>query len=678
MKWTLYPKLAVSSIRKNRRFYLPYLLTCVGMVMMLYIIHYLAAMPLLDSMAGGSETKIMLGMGTYIVALFALIFLFYTNTFLMRRRKKEFGLYNILGMSKGNLGLVLLCETMIVGAISLAAGLGGGIALSKLAELVLTRVLYGQASYGLLVCVEALWDCLVYFAIIFALIFLNGLRQIFRANAVSLLRSESAGEKPPKANYLVGFGGAVVLAAAYYIAVTIQSPLSALAWFLIAVAMVIVATYALFISGSVVLCKLLKKNPRYYYQKNHFVSVSSMAYRMKRNGAGLASVCILSTMVLVMMVGVSCLYFGAEDSLLTRYPKDINLSVYLNSTEGLREENLSYLEEKLDAVIAAYEAKPENLERYSTVGLTGSLAGGYLETDSNTVNQFDITAYNDVCQVYFVSLEDYNRCMGASETLEPGQAMILCVRRSYQEPTINVSGCYTLQIVKQLDSIMGDGNAAVDVLPSVYLVVPDLQAAMDPLNQLETFSGDFTLRPRWHYSFDTELPDQAEIALAGALKEQLRDMNIHETGEVYGYTVESREANRTDFYGTYGGLFFLGSILTVVFVFATVLIIYYKQITEGYEDEARFEIMQKVGMTKADIRKSVNSQMLTVFFLPLATAVVHLGFAFPLLQKLLMLFNLRNLTLLLAVTAVTVIVFAVFYVLVYAITARTYYKIVSG
>ncbi|MGM9676242.1 MAG: ABC transporter permease, partial [Butyricicoccus sp.] len=478
-------------------------------------------------------------------------------------------------------------------------------------------------------------------------------------------------------NYLLGFGGFLVLAAAYYIAVSIESPLSALSWFFIAVGMVIVATYALFISGSVVLCRILQKNKRYYYKKNHFVAVSSMAYRMKRNGAGLASVCILSTMVLVMMVGSSCLYFGAEDSLKSMYPKDINLSMRSESIDDVQTGAITELEEQMAEVLAAHQTKPENLESYCTIALTGMLNNGFLETDSSTVNGI-LESYSNVCQVYFLSLADYNRCMGTHETLQPGQAMIYCIRTTYEEKTLDVSGCYSLEIVKHLDSMIRyeDEAAYVDIVPSIYLVVPDLQAVTEPLNRLATFSGEFALRPLWNYSFDTDLPEAEEIALAHALGDQLEAINAGK--ENARYRAESRAANRADFYSTYGSLFFLGILLTIVFLFATVLILYYKQITEGYEDASRFEIMQKVGMTKTDIRKSVNSQMLTVFFLPLVTAVVHLGFAFPLVRKLLLLFHLTNLTLLLIVTAITVLIFAIFYGLVYSITARTYYTIVAG
>lgn len=677
MKLELYPKLAWDGIRKNRRLYVPYLLTCGGMMMMFYIIHYLAAMEALKGMSGGTTVGQMLGMGVWIVALFALMFLFYTNSFLMRRRQKEFGIYNILGMGKGNLSLVLLWENLLVFLISAAGGLAGGIALSKLAELGLVRVLGGWTGYSLSVNWEAVEDTLLIFGGVFCLIYLKNLVQIRKLSPVALLKQESAGEKPPKANYLLGIGGVLLLGWAYYIAVSIQSPLAALGWFFVAVGMVIVATYLIFISGSVMLCRLLQKNSRYYYQKNHFVSVSSMAYRMKRNGAGLASICILSTMVLVMMLGSGSLYFGAEDSLHARYPREINLSAYFISDGEdavYSEEDAWALLREVRDVAAQHGVTPENDQHYVSVRVTGLLRDGKL-----TLNYQDVDAFGEemnwVCQVYFLPLEDYNRCMGTAETLEADEALLHCVRRSYEDASVTVPNGTTWRIKKQVKDIVGSGDATMDVLPSVFLVVADLDRAMDAVNEeLAQIGQEYLTYPQLSYGFDTGLPASEQIALSDAVMMRLKDRQ----GSFRTKFVECREEERGDFYGTYGGIFFLGLLLSLVFLLATVLIIYYKQVTEGFEDESRYGIMRKVGMTREDIRKCVNSQMLTVFILPIATAALHLGFAFPMVKRLLMLFNLRNVGLMLTVAAVTVLVFGLFYALVYKLTANAYYGIVSG
>ncbi|MGN1015684.1 MAG: FtsX-like permease family protein [Faecousia sp.] len=681
MKLGLYPKLAWDGIRKNRRLYVPYLLTCGGMMMMFYIIHYLAAMEALKGMSGGATVGQMMGMGVWIVALFALMFLFYTNSFLMRRRQKEFGLYSILGMGKGNLSLVLLWENLMVFVISMAGGLAGGIALSKLAELGLVRVLGGWTGYSLSVNWEAVQDTLLIFGGVFCLIFLKNLIKIRRLSPVALLKQESAGEKPPKANYLLGIGGVVLLGWAYYIAVSIQSPLAALGWFFVAVGMVIVATYLIFISGSVMLCRILQKNGRYYYRKNHFVSVSSMAYRMKRNGAGLASICILSTMVLVMMLGSGSLYFGAEDSLYARYPREINMTAYFVSDDEdavYSEEDAWELLQEVQAVAGQYGVTPENAQHYISVRVTGLLRDGKL-----TLNYQDVDAFGEemnwVCQVYFLSLEDYNRCMGTAETLEADEALIHCVRRSYEDASVTTANGTAWRIKKQVKDIVGSGDASMDVIPSVFLVVSDLNRAMDAVNEeLAEIGKEYLRYPELACGFDTGLSTQEQIALCDAIRTCLYDRELSAEGGFYPKFVECREEERSDFYGTYGGIFFLGILLSLVFLLGTVLIIYYKQVTEGYEDESRYGIMRKVGMTREDIRKSVNSQMLTVFILPIATATLHLGFAFPMVKRLLMLFNLRNVGLMLTVAAVTVLVFGLFYALVYKLTANAYYSIVSG
>lgn len=680
MKIDFYPRLAWDGIRKNKRLYLPYILTCAGMVMMFYIIHHLAAMPALDGMAGGSATKLTLGFGVWVIAVFALIFLTYTNSFLMRRRQKEFGLYNILGMGKKNLGMVYIWETVIVFVISMISGLVCGIGLSKMAELGLVRMLYGEITYDFTISSGVILDTFLVFGVIFVFLFLKGMLTLWRLNAVSLLKSENTGEKPPRANYLLGIGGILILAAAYYIAVSIQSPLLALSWFIIAVIMVIIATYLLFVAGSVMMCRILQRNQKYYYQKNHFVAVSSMVYRMKRNGAGLASICILSTMVLVMMLGAGSLYFGAEDSLKTRYPREISVSVDFVSFEEdhvYTSEKEEHLLAEIDQILDDNDVTPQNKECYLSSSIVGMLGNGKLIANPEIVNTANVDTMEKVTQVYFVLLSEYNECMDTKETLGEGEVLIHCVRRSYDDPEIHLADGTVLTVKKQVDAMMGSGDAAMDIIPSVFVVVNDLEAISDSINS-EFTNEDYYCRPELHYGFDTGLEAEEEIRLAEEIRTHVRELDVTGEGGFYSYGVECREAEREDFYGTYGGIFYLGVILSIVFILATVLIIYYKQVTEGYEDESRFAIMQKVGMTKEDIRKNINSQMLTVFFLPLAAAVLHLSFAFPMVQKLLALFNLRNVSLMILIMAISVLVFGVFYGIIYKVTSNAYYSIVSG
>lgn len=682
MRAELYPKLAWDGIRKNKRFYLPYILTCIGMIMMFYIIHYLAAMQTLSNMPGGGAMEAILGFGVWVIVLFAAIFLFYTNSFLMRRRQKEFGLYNMLGMGKNHLSILLFWENLILFIISMFLGLLGGILLSKMAELFLIMLIGGEVTYTLRIDMEAFKDTWIIFVSIFLLIFIKGLFQIRTLSAIALIKSENYGEKPPKANYLLGIAGILILAVAYYIALSIKSPLIALSWFFIAVCMVIIATYLLFICGSVMLCKLLQKNKNYYYKPNHFVSVSSMAYRMKRNGAGLASICILSTMVLVIMMGSGSLYVGKEDSLNNRYPHDFTISVdYL--TEG---DSQLYSKEKEDAFYAQIDNVLNNLnvpiqnkETSLSTNVTGLLYNGKLILDPYTVDSANTDTMEYVTQIYLVSLDEYNQSMDTQKTLNNNEVFIYCVRRTYDNSTITLSDGTTLTVKEQLSSMMNTGESAMLIIPSVFIVTNDIDSLIKSFNkELGDMPQKYLCRLESSYLFDTDLSDKQQIELAQEIHKQIIELDSSDNSQYYSYSIECKAQERDEFYGTFGGIFFLGIFLSIIFLSATVLIIYYKQITEGYEDEARFEIMRKVGMTAQDIRNSINSQMLTVFFLPLATAAIHTAFAFSIVQKLLAIFNLYNTTLSLMVTLVTIVIFGIFYGIVYKITSNAYYTIVSG
>ena len=682
MRANLYPKLAWDGIRKNKRFYLPYILTCIGMVMMFYIIHYLAAMPTLKEMPGGDSMTMVLGFGFWVIALFAVIFLFYTNSFLMRRRQKEFGLYNMLGMGKNHLSILLLWENGILFSVSMVGGLLSGILLSKLAELFMIMLMGGEATYTLRIYPKAFRDTWTIFIPVFAMIFVKGLIQIRRSSAVNLVKSDTVGEKPPRANYVLGIAGILILAGAYYIALSIKSPLIAMAWFFLAVCMVIVATYLLFISGSVMLCRLLQKNKRYYYKPNHFVSVSSMVYRMKRNGAGLASICILCTMVLVIMMGAGSLYVGQEESLNTRYPHEFAASVdFLTEGETKRysEEKADYFYAQVDEVLNSYDVTPENAEQVLSTTATGMLKDRALILDPSTVDAANTETMEYVTQIYLIPLSAYNQCMGTDKTLNSGEVFLHCVRRTYDAPVITLSDGTVLTVKEHLTDMMGSGEAAMQIIPSMFIVTDDIEAVMESFNkELGSMSGEYKCRLEVSYSFDADLSEEQQMELGEAIRERVRELDYTGDGGFYSYNVACKAEERADFYGLFGGIFFLGIFLSILFLAATVLIIYYKQVTEGYEDEARFEIMRKVGMTAKDIRKSINSQMLTVFFLPLVTAAVHTAFAFPIVQKLLAIFNLRNTALSLMVTGVAIVIFGIFYGVIYKITSNAYYSIVCG
>ena len=674
MKRGFYPRLAWSGMRKNSKLYLPYTLACIGMTAMFYILMHLTDSPALKLIPSSASVTVTLSLGSFVMGVFSLLFLFYTNSFLVRRRFKEFGLYNVLGMNKGNISRVLAWEALINALISLAGGLFLGIALSKLAELGLVNIMGGDTDLDLRISVKALEFTVMFFCGIFLLIYINSLIKIRRSSASELVKSENFGEKPPRANWLFGLAGIVILAAAYYIAVSIKTPLTALSLFFIAVIMVIVATYLIFIAGSVWICRLLQKNKRYYYKKNHFVSVSSMVYRMKRNGAGLASICILATMVLVMISSTTCLYFGAEDALRDRYPRDISISASYSGLDSMTDENISALRGEISAAVGG--AETENILDYRCASLVGSLENGILDLSEASIYSTAMTTYDYVAEVYIVPLADYNAIAGTNESLGSDEAMIYAYRMDYTDKTFAVDELVSFRVKKVLDSFpIADGSAMASIAPTVFVIVPDFADTVAKLGGAVSSSGDEPASLSWNYAFDTPVSDEEETAMCERIGERLSECS--ESGGYLYYSRESLAANRADFYGMFGGLFFLGIMLSIAFICAAVLIIYYKQISEGYEDRRRFEIMQNVGMTKKEIRSSINSQLLTVFFLPLIFAGLHLGFAFPFIHKLLMLFNLSNLPLLIGTTAISFGVFALLYAVVFRVTSNAYYNIVS-
>ena len=677
MKKSIYPRLAWSGIVKNRKLYFPYILSCMGMVMMFYIIHFLSYSPLLHEMKkGGSSLEMILSLGKFVIAVFALLFLFYTNSFLIRRRYKEFGLFNILGMDKHSISRIILWESLIVSAFGLIGGMGLGIVFSKLAELGLLNAIHGAIDYRFAIPAEAITYTLIIFGIIFLLLTVKSLWQVRRCKPLELLRSENFGEKPPKANWVFAVLGVIILGVAYYLAVSIKTPLTALTLFFVAVIMVIIATYLLFMSGSVALCKILQKNRKYYYQKQHFVSVSSMVYRMKRNGAGLASICILCTMVLVMISSSASLYFGINDALRARFPRDIDISVNMEGLDNLSDEKLENIRHTYEKVFASHQFTPENVQEYRYAAIAGLVSGDAVQADHNAVlDSFGIN-YDDIRMLYFVSVDDYNRVMGTDYTLSSGEALLHTLRCTYSRDSLSMNGC-ELHIAGTVDEFIRIGEANTMVIPSLMLVIPDYDT-LRPLESLVDTYGNRMLSTKYYYGYDYDeaLSDEEAIRIYNDQTNALGDTFIADQ-DGYSYSGGCMAAEKEDFFATFGGLFFLGIVLSIVFIFAAAMIIYYKQISEGYEDQSRFAIMQKVGMTKTDIKKSINSQVLTVFFAPLIFAGLHLGFAFPLVWKMLQLFNLHNLPLVIWITVGAFVVFGIFYALIYKATARAYYSIVA-
>ena len=673
MRINVYPKLAWEGIRKNKRLYVPYIAMGALMVMMFYLLRFLQDSPVIGVMRGAVTLSMVLPMGYAVIAIFSIIFLFYTNSFLIRQRYREFGLYNILGMNKQNVCMIMVWESIFVGSIAIVTGLAAGILLSKGAELVLFNLVHMDISFDLRISAVSVFYTITGYIIIYLILLLNSVIKVWFAKPLDLLKSNKVGEKMPKRTWVYAAVGMVLLGAAYYLAVSIKEPLTALMYFFLAVIMVIIGTYALFMAGSVVLCRILQKNKRYYYQPNHFISVSSMMYRMKRNGAGLASICILITMVLVMLSSTTSLYFGIEDSLVGRYPHSVNVVVGFSDVEDLNSENLKKLYE------AVRENSPEVKETdcYTVGGTSGLFSDQGINLDVTSVD-VSMNDYEQVGTLQVMSLEEYNRLCDADETLNADECLLYANRITYDSDTFTIVDGASYKVKKMLDNCVKDGDLDSMMNPSMIMVVPDFEECLKTVSDFRTRTEGTVMALRWKCGYDVESTEQ-ETKEAEAIEESLA--RLSETKSVDGlifYSVDSREDNRESFYDLNGSLFFLGIVLSTVFLLAAVMIIYYKQLSEGYEDYTRYEIMQKVGMTKQDIRKSINSQMLTVFFSPLLMAGLHLCFAFPFLWKIMMMFGLNNRTLIIAITVICYIIFGIFYVVVYKITSNLYFYIVSG
>ena len=583
-------------------------------------------------------------------------------------------------MGKPAIARILTWETLLTAVISIVLGLTVGIALSKLAELLLLKIVHGQVDYRITLSAECVTDTVIMFGCIFLLLLLKSLWTVYRSDPLALLKSETVGEKPPKGNWLLALAGIVMLGIAYYFAATIKNPSMAVGVFFLLVILVIIATYLLFISGSVTLCRSLQKNKKYYYQKNHFVSVSTMAYRMKRNGAGLASICILSTMVLVMISSSASLYIGAEDSLRTRYPRDNEIDLKLDTAEEFDETHIGLVRQAYEKSLRSSGAVPENLLDFRYAMILGLRDQDGFQPISSAMDAVAPSAarddpYEHVRVVYFLSARDYNTLMGTNLSPAPGDAYLSTLHCTDSPDSVHI-GPLSFQIRKDIVGFPPIGESMGSILPSLLLVVSDWDQVL-PMADMTFGDGKSVLDLRWCYGYDLDCSDPEKIRIFEALEDSLHTVDfLMENG--YGCRVACRAEARRDFYMLYGSLFFIGVLLSIVFLFAAALIVYYKQISEGYEDQARFSIMRKVGMTGQDIRRSINSQVLTVFFAPLLFAGLHMAFAFPMVWLMLQMFGMRNLLLMILTTLAAFAVFGVFYIIIYWLTAGAYYGIVSG
>lgn len=684
----LYPRLAWQAIRNNRRFYVPYLLALIGNIAAYYIMSALVLDPGVENMTPGRPNgymyvQVMMTMGMVIAFLFSAIFVLYVNSFLMKRRKKELGLYNILGMGKGHIAAVLFYETVYVALIAIPGGLLGGVVLHKLVTLALHKLLRLPVPFGMSVSLPGMALTAALFGGLILLTLLTNLNKVRVAKPIELLRGGNVGEREPKTRWLLTLLGIVTLGAGYIIAVRATNGVDAIATYFLAVFLVIIGTYCLFTAVSIFVLKALRRNKKFYYQTSHFIGVSGMLYRMKQNAVGLANICILCTMVMVMLSGTLSLYLGTAEIVEAQTPGDVNVEVQYDPAS----------EDPFDpaAMLSVHRQFIEDQGFPVTKAWTGtqlSFGAGRLPDGSYTTDWHDEDAQGGIVTMTVMTQDQYAAVTGEKLGLQEGQAAVygqtsgdalaihwVAVDEAYRAG--EELGTDSWSVAKHLHK---NPTPSANMTQIVTVVVAGEDAMLDVFQKQAAAYGARRSYVRWYAYFNVDATEEELIGLY----DDLWQLTVPETREEYAHTgswascsYSIRHYMEVDMYGLAGGFLFLGIFLGFIFLMATVLIIYYKQISEGYEDKERFEIMQKVGLSRQEVKTSIRSQILMVFFLPIAVAAVHILFDFNMVEKLLTLFMLQNTTLTALCTLGTVLVFFLVYGAVYLLTARTYYKIVE-
>lgn len=643
--------------------YIPFVLSCILTIMMYYMVSSLSMNPNMMNMIGGDVMQQILSLGIYVITVFAVIFLFYTNSFLIKRRKREFGLFNILGMEKKHLSIVIALESIIVFLVSMVLGIGIGILLDKAFYLLIAKMLNASIALGFYISYQSIVNSIILFFIIFLLMYVFSLIQINLSNPIELLHGDQHGEKEPKTKWLLALIGLICLGTGYYMSVSIQDPVTAFAFFMVAVILVVIGTYMLFTAGSIVILKLLRKNKRYYYKTNHFISVSNMIYRMKQNAVGLGNICILSTMVLVMLSTTISLWVGMNDIIETRFPRDITVSINsVDSNQAL------YTIDDMNYAIEQAGIQTEDELVYRTLSVSAFNQGNTYTFGNENMSLQDIS---NVVVLYFITLDDYNRTEGTNVSLAPDEVLVFPSGKQFDHKTIDIAS-NTFKVKGILDSIKADSNYSANLQNSMFVVVDSMDTLfmIDDL-QKQAYGDNASYI---HTSYDFNLSKSEGMSV----KEATDALIANYPGDTTYMMVDTQEGNYEDLLSLYASFLFIGIFLSFLFIMATVLIMYYKQITEGYEDKKRFEIMQKVGLNKREVKKTINSQVLTVFFLPLVVAAIHIVFAFPMIEKMLRLLYLDNTNLYIMTTVICFGVFALVYVLIYFLTSKVYYGIVRN
>ena len=649
-KRSFFPRLALVNLVRNSRYYGPYLLSCGALAAMYYILRFLTWNEVIQTVRGAAYLQVMMSIGCFVVALFSTVLLLYANSFVMKRRQKELGLYNILGLEKRHIAALCFWETLLCAAVVIPGGIAAGILLSKLILLLLLKLVQIPVQFGFSVSVRGVGETAALLGVLFLLALLWNLLRLGRSRPIELLHSDSAGEREPKTKRLLAVLGLAALLGGYAIALTTRNPVNALMLFFVAVILVMLGTYCLFTAGSIALLKRLRANKGFYYQTRHFTAVSGLLYRMKQNAVGLANICILACMVLVTVSGTLCLYLGAEKSLDGKYPDDILVTQTLkDDTDPAATLDL------VQRTVADAGRQMADLRYETSASFHARYSGNTLLTD---MSQSGL-----LTEITVLTAEEYSRLTG--ETVALGENQVL----AYADGDFQLPETFfyeyeeaPIQVKARLDTFPAGDISSADTggMTALGLVADDAFAAC--LADMDLVSKSFRIR------FDLDGTDQEKLDCAESL---LAASNG-------AFSVRSRQDMTVEFYAMYGGFLFLGIFLGLLFLMATVLIIYYKQVSEGYEDQRRYQIMQQVGMSRREVGASIRGQILLVFFLPLLTAGLHILAAFPMLCRILELFGLHEVGMFALCTAGTLAAFAAVYALVYGLTARTYERIVGG
>ncbi len=681
MRNGLYPKLAAQGMRQNRRFFLPYLLALAGLTAAFYVMSALCADPGVVTMRGFAYVMVMMQIGMFVAGILSAVLLLYINSFLMKQRKKELGLYNILGMGKGNIALIQCWESLYTALLGIGGGLLLGVLFHRLATIALVSLLKFSIPFSSSLSLPAMGSTAVFFGFLLLLALALNLLRVRVSSPIELLHGGNVGEKEPRTRWLMAVVGAACLGAGYFIAVTTKDPALAMAFYFLAVILVIIGTYCLFTAGSIALLKLLRKNKGFYYQTGHFIGVSGMLYRMKRNAVGLANICILSTMVMVMISGTLALYLGQGEIIAAQYPASLNMTVHYDPAYG---QTLN--REEAEELIRQFAAE-QNVPITSLRAVEFLHFNALANPDTRRLEVGGQGENNDRRAVYLLTAQDYAALTGSpAPALRPGEAAVcgqLPPGFGSQLTIQGISGNSEIGAPKSLtvtDSlpVITHFDTTFDMSETLCLVLSDsaqvqefwaLQSAA-----LDNYAADLVTT----LLVELDCTNEEEMALVDAWSDASINENFFDgTGNWEYWRVDSRAEMSVDGYAMAGGFLFLGIILGVIFLMATVLIIYYKQVSEGYEDQGRFEIMRKVGLTQREVKSSIRSQVLLVFFLPIAVAAIHILFDFNLVARMLTLFGVRTIATVALCTVGTLLAFLAVYAVVYLLTARTYYKIVK-